>query len=127
MPGAGVQRRYGADTVAAVRAVDLDNVVAGAGPDGDAAGEVAGFVGVVCDISRRKADDLGPVHAGGVARQAVGGCCSLVADHQEVTARTGINVERAVDIVEVPAQEIGRRIDVDGGGRRDVDAIIAVM
>ena len=143
---AGVQAGRGAnaalDLGAEEGAVDVEAVVAEAAPDPDTVREVAGPGGAEADRALGQADevDLTPVgqhlvalagaHVGvGLEHRrvcrAVGDDAVLVADHQLVAALAGLDVQVAEEIVQVAAQVLGVRAQVEGGGRGDVDALVA--
>ena len=135
---AGVQPGRRADAAAVVGAVDRDAVRARPGPDPDAVGERARGRDLPGDAGRGEPDeeDLG----GGVQRRVAGPCGGghvgeqhrgvadrgvLVADEEGVPPGAEVEVEGALDQVEVAGEELRLLGEPDGGLRRHVDAVVA--
>ena len=127
-------------------AVDGEGVVARAGPDPDALGEGAVSGGPVGDRAGGQADQVdllrvaeqrctfGIVHRG-VAAQGDGSAVGeehrgvtdgggLVADEQRVAAGPQVEVQGAVDVVEVAGEELGPAGHAHVGARRQVDPVV---
>ena len=138
------------------RAVHVEVVVAPAGPDCNALLEAAGRTraravrdrvrGEPDDVDlRRGVEDAHPAadigrhcgRHGGVASQCaahgvgdedvLADVRGLVADHQQVLAVAGADVEHPEHLVEVALQEVGARAEVVGGQRGDVDPLVALV
>ncbi len=123
-----------------MRVAHRDLVIAPAGPDRDAVGEVAGGRRTVRDRGRR---ELGDVDLGVVRHVRVAGVGlrivvadqdagighggGLVADHQHVAARAEVDVQRAADLVEVAGEEVDHVVQAEVGVGRDVDLLVAVV
>ena len=138
---AGVEPGGRPDAGPAVGAVDDQGVGAGAGPDPDAVGERPVGGRPVGDAGRGEADDehltgcrevgVPCGRRGGVvgdedggARGAVTLVGALVADEEGVPSGPEVEVEGALDRVEVAGQELGAPVDRHVGLRGDVDAVV---
>ena len=65
-----------------------------------------------------------PVGASAIVTGAVAGARHLVGHHQRVPAGAEVEVESAVDVVEVAAQVVGLAVDADVGQVRHVDPVV---
>ena len=140
---AGIERRNGPHAGTILRAVDPDGIGAEAGPDRYAVAEVA-CRSLVADRALLPVDPAeGVVAAGKPANRDLGADrlgnqgkvgdhdvavverARFTADHQQVAARPGIDVQRAVDVVQVAEQEVCRGTETDVRGGRHIDAVAA--
>ena len=131
---ARVERGDRAQPGAQVGPVDEgEGVAAVAGPDGDPVGEVPGGagIGLVGDHAGSETAEL-DLGTGETGRRRVADAHArvavdrrLVADHQQVPAGAGIQVQLAAHVVQVALEQIGRRELVLVGQRRDVVALVA--
>ena len=148
---ARVQGGDGPQVGALMRAVDQDRIVAEAGPEGDAGGEAAirdaachAGIGPEGDRGLCQVDPAeGVVTAGEAAHRDFGAGrlgpqrnigdhdvlvvqrARLAADHQLVPAGAGVDVQRAIDVVQMAGQEVGRGIEADVRGGGNEDAVVA--
>ena len=135
----GVEHGRGTCAGALMRAVDTHRIVAGAGPYRDPVIKITVRArGLEADASRRQSGNpdfrsrreirIERPHIGdhdiGVPRRR-----AFVAHHQLVTSGAGVDVERALDAVEIARQKVDFRVveQIRGRFRRHVDAVVPVV